>query len=314
MSTHELPGGVAVRTFSPAPDGFDPLQATEKELLAYGYPSRPQEPALLERWERVLGGSVQLIQPTFGRLPYQRQRRRQPWRGVDAEAVHGTEFTEIWSGAVVYAPEGDTCGWVEGEWTVPNAFPPKHAASGTWYSVSTWIGLDGIHGGDVLQAGCDSTAMTSAGKVHRQLNPWWEWYPADTVAITNLPVVPGDTLDCLICVDAGSATAATIFMLNVTSGVAASFRATAPEGTALVGDCAEWVVERLKINSSTPQLARYGDVYFAAASAGTVAGAVVNAGAANVITMTDTGDVTGHPLSTGLIETPTLVQVRYTGP
>lgn len=123
-------------------------------------------------------------------------------------------------------------------------------------------------------------------------------------------MVQGDTLSCLICVAAESTTSALIFMYNVTSGVAASFEATAPAGVSLTGNSAEWVVERLEIDSNTPELARYGDVYFDDAIAGTVGGTTLDAGSGNTIDMDDSGDT----ISAGLIETPTLVQVRYTGP
>ena len=125
----------------------------------------------------------------------------------------------------------------------------------------------------------------------------------------HLPVAQGDTMDGLICVDTGSATSATIYLLNITSRVGASFRATAPTGTTLAGNTAEWVVERLEIDTNTPELARYGDVYFAAAYAGTAAGAQMDASAGNVINMVDSG----YTISTGQIESPALVQVRYTG-
>ena len=306
MSAIELPGGVTIRTFSQPPDGFDPVRADDRALLAYGYPGRPENPAMLERWERVLSTPIQLIQPTFRSMPYKRRRLPE----ATARVEHGTESTDIWSGAVVHAPAGDSFKWIEGEWTVPNAFPPSGAVDGVWYSASTWIGIDGIDGsGDVLQAGCDSDVMTSGGTVQRQLNPWWEWFPAGSFWISNLPVAQGDTMDGLICVDTGSTTSATIYLLNITSRVGASFRATAPTGTTLAGNSAEWVVERLEIDTNAPELARYGDVYFAAAYAGTAAGAQMDASAGNVINMVDSG----YTISTGQIEAPALVQVRYTG-
>jgi hypothetical protein len=307
LNASELPGGVTVRTFSPPPDGFDPVKAEDKALLAYGFPSRPEHPELRDRWESVLSRRVRLIQPEFRSMPY--KRRRLP--KAAAGAAHGTEVTDIWSGAVVHAPAGDSFKWVEGEWTVPNAFPPPHAVDGVWYSASTWIGIDGIDGsGDVLQAGCDSDVMTSGGTIQRQLNPWWEWFPAGSYWISNLPVAQGDTMTGVICVDAGSTTSATIYLLNLTSGVGASFRATAPPGKALVGNSAEWVVERLEIDTNTPELARYGDVYFDAANAGTVANNLLNVGTGNTIDMVDGGTT----ISAGIIENPTLVKVHYTGP
>ncbi len=69
------------------------------------------------------------------------------------------------------------------------------------------------------------------------------------------------------------------------------------------------MVERLEIDTNTPELARYGDVYFAAAYAGTVAGTQMDASAGNVIDMVDSGNT----ISAGQIEAPALVQVRYTG-
>jgi peptidase A4-like protein len=308
MSVVHLPNGLTVRTFKQPPEEFNPLKAEDRELAVYGFPKRPEDPALLDRWEQVLGRPIRLVRPTFRAMDY--KRRRLPKR-ARAGAAHGVEATDIWSGAVVHAPAGDSFKWVEGTWTVPDAYPPPSAGDGVWYSASTWVGIDGIDGsGDVLQAGCDSDVMTSGGNVQRQLNPWWEWYPAGSFWISNLPVAPGDTLNCLICVTEGSTTSAAIFLYNVTSGQAANFHATAPDGTTLAGNTAEWVVERLEIDSNTPELARYGDVYFDEANAGTVGGATLHAGAGNTINMVDGGNV----ISTGTIESSTLVQVKYTGP
>jgi len=308
MKVIELASGVTVRTFQSPPPGFNPLQAEDRELIRYGFPSRPVGDArMLQRWEKVLSRPIRVIQPAFRAVTY--KRRRLPQR--TASSTHGTESTDIWSGAVVHAPAGDRFQWVEGTFTVPNAYPPVHAQDGVWYSASAWVGIDGIDGsGDVLQAGCDSDVMTQGGSVHRQLNPWWKWYPAGSYWISNLAISQGDTVNCLICVQANSTTQATIFLYNVTSGVGASFQATAPVGTTLQGNSAEWVIERLEIDTNTPELARYGDVYFDEANAGTVNRVTLQGGSGNVIQMTDGGTV----LSTGRIETSTLVQVVYTGP
>ena len=308
MKVHELAAGVEVRTFKLPPPGFNPLEAESRELALYGFPARPIEDSrMLERWKAVLGRPIRLIQPTF--RPMTHKRRRLPKRAPRAE--HGTESTDIWSGVVVHAPPGDSFRWVEGTFTVPNAFPPANAQDGVWYSASTWIGIDGIDGsGDVLQAGCDSDVMTQGQSVQRQFNPWWEWFPAGSFWISNLAVSPGDTVNCLICVPDGSTTQAMIFLYNVTSGIAAPFQASVPAGVALQGNSAEWVVERLEIDTNTPELARYGEVYFDEAKAGTAKHALLQAGSGNVIQMTDNGNV----ISTGRIENATLVQVKYTGP
>jgi len=84
--------------------------------------------------------------------------------------------------------------------------------------------------------------------------------------------------------------------------------ATPPSEYALVGNCAEWIVERLYIDTNTPELARYGDVYFDVANAGTVGGVILTPGSGNTINMIDNNQV----ISQGNIETATLVQVQYT--
>jgi hypothetical protein len=51
-------------------------------------------------------------------------------------------------------------------------------------------------------------------------------------------------------------------MSNITTNFAVRFIATAPSGTSLVGNTAEWIVERLEIYTDTPGLARYGGRLF----------------------------------------------------
>ena len=306
MPTIKLTEDLAVRTFPKAPEGFDPIKADKKTLARYGFPSRPSDPKLAARWESVMRRGVRFIEPQFRAMPYKRRRLPQLTKGA-----HGVENTGIWSGAVVHAPAGDSFRWVEGTFTVPNAFPPGGAQDFVWYSASTWVGIDGIDGsGDVLQAGCDSDVMRSFFGVSRQLNPWWEWFPAGSFWISNFPIAQGDTVNVLICVTAGSQTEATIFLYNLTSNIAANFMATAPKGSSLVGNSAEWIVERLEIDTSTPQLAQYGEVYFSEANAGTANGKLLQGGTGNTINMVDGGKV----ISEGIIQNASVVEVKYTGP
>jgi hypothetical protein len=305
MPTIKLSETVTVRTFPKPPKTFDPLKSDDKLLARYGFPRRPSDPRLAARWDSVMSRGVHLIEPQFRAMPYKRRRLPQAGR-----VKHGTETTDIWSGAVVHAPVGDGFRWIEGTWTVPNAYPPLNAQDHVWYSASTWVGLDGIDGsGDVLQAGCDSDVMKSGNDISRQLNPWWEWFPGGSFWISNLTISPGDTVNCLICVTAGSNTQATIFLYNLTSNVAANFLSTAPQGTALLGNSAEWIVERLEIDTKAPELAQFGAVYFSETNAGTEKNGVLTAGSGNAINMVDGGTV----ISYGLIESSTVVQVRYTG-
>jgi Peptidase A4 family len=158
MAVVQLPGGGKVLTFAPPKSGFNPLKADESELLRHGFPRRPvEDPALLKRWERAMSRPFRVIVPQFRRLDYKKHHLRAAGRPSAERAVHGTETSSVWSGGVVYAPAGTTMKWVEGNWTVPNGYPPAGATDGVWYSASSWIFFDNANAGTVsgasLQAG-----------------------------------------------------------------------------------------------------------------------------------------------------------------
>lgn len=310
MDVIKLPKGSTIRLFDAPPRGFKPTEAEERELAVYGIAPRPMwDEKLMKRWQAKYQKRLNFMRPTFRRMDY--KRHRLPGR-EGSKVVHGVETSTIWSGAVVHAPRGKQMKWIESEWTVPNAFPPPGAPSGVWYSASTWIGIDGDGSPDVLQAGCDSDVMNFFffGTM-RQLNPWWEWFPEDTHWISNFPVSQGDTMSCLICVDEGSNTSARIYMMNDTNGAHASFAVTAPSGTTLEGNCAEWIVESLEIDTSVPELASYGAMYFDACNSGTTDNTFLNAANANTMNMLDSS---GNVISQGVVENQTLVRCSYEGP
>jgi hypothetical protein len=204
--------------------------------------------------------------------------------------------------------------FVEGTWTMPGEVFAL-AADGVWYSASTWIGMDGDDGStDVLQAGCDVDVMTTTDgeNLTPQYKPWWEWRPAGSFWITNMYVAAWDELTCLICMHQGSTNQATIFLGNLTRKEGLWFQATAPAGVSLLGNCAEWIVEALAINTQTPELAKYGIVNFSDCNAGTVAGRSVNLSTGNTINMVD--EPTNKVISQATIFNPTAVTVAYVYP
>ena len=310
MPATKLAHGVTVRTFPLPPANFDPATASNRERAKYGIPRCPVEfPDLAERWERTLRRPFHIVKPVFRPMDYKKHhliKRRQLQR---LRGQHGPETTTIWSGGIVFPPDGDSMKWIEGTWTMPDASPPSGAQDGVWYSASTWIGIDGDDGsGDVLQAGCDADVVISGGVTQYQFNPWWEWYPAGSFWISNIPVSLGDQLNCLICVQANSTTTASIFLGNGTNSIGSFFAATAPTGTNLRGNCAEWIVEALEIDTGIPELAQYTPVEFTDCNAGTVGGTTVQAGSGNTINMVDGQN---NLISQGQILGPTQVQVTY---
>jgi hypothetical protein len=65
-----------LRTFTLPPHGFNPCEASERELQAYGLPRRPNpetHPVLAKRWDRIAGRRHEFITPQLRPLPMRRQ-------------------------------------------------------------------------------------------------------------------------------------------------------------------------------------------------------------------------------------------------
>jgi peptidase A4-like protein len=145
--------------------------------------------------------------------------------------------------------------------------------------------------------------------VNTQFKPFWEWRPAGSFYITNMPVTNSDELTSLICMHQGSTNQATIFLGNLTTKVGLWFQATAPAGVSLSGNCAEWIVEALAIDTPTPELAIYGQgITFTDCNAGTVSGRSVDLSAGSIINMVDASN---KLISQAYIVSPTEVSVSY---
>jgi hypothetical protein len=302
MSSIQLPGGFTVRTFQPPPPNFDPVKATDRERLVYGIPRCPIEnPDAVARWTRKLSRPYKMIRPEFKPRDTRRKVRQ------NFLSTHGPQTSYNWAGAIVSPPPGTTFKWVESTWRFPQSYLPGGSQPNIEYFASTWIGMDD---GDILQAGCDSDVDKSGGSTPHQYNPWWEWYPAGSFWITNLTFSPGDEISLLICVTQDSTTSAAVFFGNNTKNTAAFFHATAPAGTTLLGNSAEWIVEALS-SSIGFTLAKFDEVKFTDCYAGTVSGTAVQSGSAGLIDMIDSSK---SVIAKASLAGSTEVDVTYTGP
>jgi hypothetical protein len=303
--------GFRVRTYEAPPRGFNPLTATPRQLLHHGLPTRPDaraEPTLREMWNKAFSRPRNWITPEFRQAAGKSHGPAlQPGKArnrVRTKTVVSNATSSNWSGSVAIAPTRRTFGWVAGQWTVPN---PHASVFGSYYA-SEWIGIDGWGSGDVLQAGTETEILDLGIFTSRQVYVWWEWFPAGEVAITNFGVAAGDVMYCLICVN--SSTTATVYLTNQSSGVSTSFSITAPKGTSLTGNSAEWIVERPTINGSVAQLSDTAAVYFDEGIAG-LAGApftIVDLGSGMPVTMTGSGNAS---LSVPTFETSQLMKVNW---
>jgi peptidoglycan hydrolase-like protein with peptidoglycan-binding domain len=305
-----LADGTQVRTFRPPP-GFDPLTADDTQLQRFGFPPRPAEGVHLQRYQHVINrlqGKLNYIVPTLRLNTDRHHGPRQRPQGAAA----ATETSNNWSGGVVFAPAGQSFSWIQGDWVIPNVDAPTE---NQWYYSANWIGIDGDGSGDVCQAGIECEAYRSGTSVTRNIYPWWEWFPQSEVQITNFPVNAGDMVTALLCAGPGAgATNATIYLTNRTTGDTTSVGFTAPQGTALVGNCAEWVVEAPTVSGQQSAMADYGEVFFSVCEAflGTIAsgGTTVDGGTGDNINMTDSQ---GAVVSDGNVISPKVIQCAYVG-
>jgi hypothetical protein len=113
----------------------------------------------------------------------------------------------------------------------------------------------------------------------------------------------------LLCVLPGAgSTTATVYISNVTTGASTSLQFTAPAGTKLVGNCAEWVVEAPTVNGQQSQTADFGEVFFSVCEADTTAGVVVDGGTGDNINQVNSA---GTVVVDGNIISPTVIQCLY---
>ncbi len=266
---------LGVRPFEPPPAGFDPLRAATHDLLAYGYPDRPDpvgQTELYRWWVRMVSPPLRLIRPEFAVLP-------EPVRS----AVPTN--TDRWAGSVVVLSGGESVRAVQGQWTVPRPYPAGLGRQ----EVTIWLGMDGgrdrppadpgrieleapgaLDGeivAQILQAGTTvgmvepDSPYVFYGTPTRFSWVWWAWRPDPPVAITNFPVSEGDVICCWIRME--SATEAEFFLTNQNEGCAVFFTKTAPDGVELTGSRAEWIVERPMgpLSLDHTRLARFDAVY-----------------------------------------------------
>lgn len=109
----------------------------------------------------------------------------------------------------------------------------------------------------------------------------------------------------------GSATSGSINLINKTTRKSTSFNVSALSGTHLLGNCAEWIVERPELPSGLfSSLANYGTVTFKNAAAYTRNQKVVQASAGNNINMIDGS---GNTISIGTVSVPDIVTCVFSG-
>jgi hypothetical protein len=258
----------------------DPMQFSGAELVAGGYPPRPdpvKAPAQYARWLRAVSQPLTVVSPRTVAHPELAHSPRpslaatgpgQPQPGSVANADW-----DYWCGAYLAKPSGQFYD-ISASWDVPTVISngPEFSA------VVEWVGLDNA-AGDLYQAGTGSECLN--------LDPWnivtyfmwmeslpWSWW-----VVPGFPVAPGDTVTVDIWV--ANQIGTTIFQdpsegndgltradnsvwFYLMSSNGSSFMGTYPtapesiggqQSTGFSGQTAEFILERPTINGEVVPLA-----------------------------------------------------------
>jgi hypothetical protein len=308
--------GYKIHEGKPLPREFDPLSATNKQLADHMLPRRPDaqtEPRLRKLWEDIMGKTTTWIVPNFDVKYRERRIHPRPPRAAIEPHVASGLTSQNWSGALIDAKH---YGFVTAQWTVSDPNTTNYDVNdGKEWKVSTWVGIDGWFSSDLLQAGTAAVVSNFTQIPHAVVTTyaWWEWYPNYEMAISNFPVSTGDVVFCMICAD-DSLIGATIYLSNLSTGIGTRFHITPPHGTKLVGDTAEWVVERPATGEvghwHLDMLPDYVTYYFDQCLAGGSAG-LQDLEYAQPITMTSDGSANGAVLSAPTIENDGLLRTSW---
>jgi hypothetical protein len=238
----------------------DPMSIDSDEVLARGYPPRPdpnQAPGQYASWLAFVSSGATQITP---HLIVDPSREHGPARIT--RTLDGAGSSNNWSGYVITTPAtASKYAWIYGEWNVPRAY----AESGFYSSdhSTMWVGIDGWGTPDVVQDGTDQDTVTAFWIQTSSYDAWTEWYPLSSQTVSNFPVNPGDDMHVWTWTRDASgnwsanATVGWFYMWNATQNVYSYTSTTAPSGTTFNGHTAEWVMERPTVNGSLATLAQY---------------------------------------------------------
>ena len=266
-----LPGATTID----APDaGFDPIAASDEELAYYGYPPRPDQsaqPKAYATWVEAMHHSKSRILPKLEQTaifhgPAQIKKNASP-TAVESNASlalqpSNTLYSSNWSGYVDFSGASSygssSYYYLVNKMVVPIA--QQSGCTGGWAYGSGWNGIDGWGSGDVLQAGVEFDAYCNGTTRSAYYSAWYEWYPYGEVRIPSLPIVPGD--DMFVEVWHTSSTQGYAYIVNYNTGKYVDIGFTAPPGTYLVGNSAEWIVEAPTVGGSIATIVDYTKMPF----------------------------------------------------
>jgi hypothetical protein len=256
-SSARMPTNFAgIMRFADPPAGFNPVTATPEQRAQYGFPPAPDraaDPNGYAVWQKAMTAASHAKHytgPLKGtNLKSMPARMAAPLAGTAAVVEGGptNAASYNWSGIVnTRTNTSFTKGafdLVYSEFTVPSAQEPYGVCdSSQYYYAGVWNGIDGwSNSGDVLQAGATSYATCSGGVNKPGYYSWIEWYPSYPV-IEAYDVNPGDVM--FVETYATSARQGYLYVYDYALQIYDSYQLTPTGSTQLIGNSAEYIVER----------------------------------------------------------------------
>jgi Peptidase A4 family len=250
MSGKTLPNMKGVRVFPPAPEGFDALTATKRELLRYGIPQRPdpkKQPGPAALWEQLV-------------------RRYRGFEHLEAELIPADTPAEpaIEEASFGLSPRED-CGYeltslaasfilLSGTWTVPNLNHSPTPVDPVHFTTFFGLGFLDVHVEMTVDAAQNVTALI---RIH-------------TGAQVALPVSPGDAISATLKLESNPAGTAFYGLANETTSQTMNFYIDTgfpPAHRINAG------ISRGQAGAEFNPLARFSVVYFDELAAFTTSGA-----------------------------------------
>jgi hypothetical protein len=237
-----------IRTFFAPPAGFDAINETDEALATYGFPPRPNkesDPTSFARWAKAMAASKVRWN---GELKHTGAYSRAAARAsapAGASATPTTDYYYNWSGFVntntlTKYNAKTSFYYVVSDFNVPVVNVPS--CDGGWDWEVSWNGIDGNQDGNaLLQGGSSSAAYCSGTTKVWSYYAWVEWFPAYDI-IEEFGVNPGD--DLYVETWDTSATQGYVYLVDETTGMSGVYGLTPNGGAGLIGNSAEYIVER----------------------------------------------------------------------
>lgn len=189
-----------------------------------------------------------------------------------------------WSG---YVSTGGTFTYVTGTWTIPQNKNSSIVPNGD----ATWVGIGGVQGRDLIQAGTQSIT-DSTGQPNFQA--WYELLPQYSQQIP-ITVNPGDSVT--VTIGQQSSILWNISFADNTNSQ--KYQTTVRYSSSL--SSAEWIQEMLSVNRGLLPLDNFGNVNFTAGYAvkNGVKQSIAQSGAQAVTMVDSLGQILAEPSSLG---------------